>query len=65
VVVVDAFGQDQERIALSGVVQGGDFEVVRVCRPDEWELARDEGREPDGVPWPAEDVRLVQQAVDA
>ena len=55
--VVDAEGERLPRCALSGVVEGADFPVVWVCREEEWERARAEGREPDGVPWPAEDVR--------
>lgn len=35
---------------------GRDFAVVWICRPEEWEAAQAEGREPEGVPWPAEDV---------
>lgn len=45
-----------ERRALTGVVMGVDFEVVWVVRPEEWEAAQAQGREPEGVPWPAEDV---------
>ena len=45
-----------ERRALTGVVMGEDFPVVWVCREDEWEAAEREGREPIGVPWPADAV---------
>lgn len=55
----DAFGQLLKRRAVSGPVQGHDFEVVWVCREEEWEAAQAEGREPDAVPWPAEDVRVA------
>jgi hypothetical protein len=54
--VIDATGAQLQRIALSGPKRGEDFPVVWVCREEEWEAARLEGREPDGVPWPREDV---------
>lgn len=54
--VKTALGEILPRLALSGVVQGGNFPVVWVCREDEWQLATSEGREPVRVPWPAEDV---------
>jgi hypothetical protein len=58
VIVQTAAGSELEKIALGGVTMGHDFPVVWACRADEWESARAEGREPNGVPWPAEDVRL-------
>lgn len=57
IVVRDAFGEDLERIALGGPKRGEDFPVVWVCRPEEWDSAQAEGREPQGVPWPREDVQ--------
>jgi hypothetical protein len=60
VIVRDAFGVELERIALSGPKRGEDFPIVPVCRPEEWKAAYDEGREPEGVPWPREDVRVVE-----
>ena len=48
-----------ERRALSEVVMGDDFEIVWVCREEEWDAAQAEGREPDGVPWPAGDVEAT------
>lgn len=60
VVVADAAdGTRRELRALSGVVAGGDFAVVWACSQREWDLAQDEGRDPVGIPWPAEDVALV------
>lgn len=56
VAVRDAFGDELPRRAVTGVVDGDDFPVVWVCREEEWEAARAEGREPDAVPWPAEAV---------
>lgn len=57
VLVKSAFGEDLERIATTGVVEGASFAVVWVSRPDEWADAQAEGREPEATPWPAEDVR--------
>jgi hypothetical protein len=53
----NAFGEENERHALSEVIEGDDFAVVWVCSEGEWEQARFEGREPEGIPFPAEDVR--------
>lgn len=46
------------RRAASGVVAGLDFPVVWICKDEEWEAAQADSREPDAVPWPAEDVSL-------
>jgi hypothetical protein len=54
--VKTALGEVLPRVALTGIVQGGSFAVVWVCREEEWQLAKREGREPMRVPWPAEDV---------
>jgi hypothetical protein len=54
-----AFGEDLERRAFSGVMQGKDIPVVWVTKEEEWQAAQAEGRVPDGVPWPARDVRLA------
>jgi hypothetical protein len=35
---------------------GEDFAVVWVCREEEWTAAQREGREPVGIPWPADAV---------
>jgi hypothetical protein len=61
----DAFGQENPRRAISGVSAGHDFPVVWICREDEWEAAQQEGREPDGVPWPAEDVHVREDVGSA
>lgn len=58
----DAFGQWNERRAISEVLPGEDFPLVWVCREDEWEAAHREQREPGGVPFPLEDVRVVERA---
>lgn len=57
----DAFGRENERRAITGVVVGQDFPVVWLCTDEEWETAGKEGREPEGIPFPAEDVRLAEQ----
>ena len=53
----DAQGVYLTKRALSAVVDGRDFPVVWACREEEWDAARAENREPEGVPWPAQDVR--------
>lgn len=55
--VTDRRGQTHLRRAITPVVQGMDIEVVWVCRSDEWDAARADGRDPEGMPWPAEDVK--------
>jgi hypothetical protein len=60
--VVDAEGERLRRRALGGVIDGVDFPVVWVCREEEWLAAQREGRDPDGVPWPAEDVHPMVSA---
>ncbi len=55
----DVGGRMLRKRALTGVVAGSNFDVVWVCREEEWDAARREGREPDAVPWPADDVALA------
>lgn len=62
VVVVDVEGVRRRKRALSPVMQGGSFPVVWACREEEWQAARAEGRDPIGLPWPAEDVSLPDAA---
>lgn len=59
VTVRSAAGKDLLKIALTGVMMGADFPVVWACRQEEWDTAQAEGRPPEGVPWPAEDVQLA------
>jgi hypothetical protein len=59
VIAASADGQDRELRALGGVVAGGDFAVVWACSEREWAAAQAEGRKPVGIPWPAEDVQVV------
>lgn len=62
VVAQAADGRARELRALGGMVAGGDFAVVWACRAAEWEAAEAEGREPEGIPWPAEDVEVSEAA---
>jgi hypothetical protein len=57
VVVRTAFNEWRQRRALTGVQPGDRFAVVWACRPEEWDAAQVEGRDPEAVPWPADDVR--------
>ncbi len=59
VIVTDYAGTEHGRVAISEQKLGWDFEVVWICREKEWIAAEQEGRDPRGMPWPAEDVRLV------
>lgn len=56
----DALGRDLKRRAVTPITKGHEFPVVWVCGEEEWDLAKAEGREPDAVPWPAEDVSPVE-----
>lgn len=58
VIVRDARGDLLERVAASTVKEGANFLVVWVSRPEEWAAALQERRDPEQVPWPAEDVWL-------
>jgi hypothetical protein len=60
VLIRDATNKTLTRRALSAIVPGRDFPVVWACREEDWEAAQAKGAEPDGVPWPAEDVRLAE-----
>lgn len=53
---VDVSGNQLRRRAIGGVTPGHDFPVVWITSEEEWEAARAEGRDPEAVPWPAEDV---------
>jgi hypothetical protein len=54
-----ADGQARELRALTAVVEGADFPVVWVCGQREWASALAEERDPEGIPWPAEDVQVL------
>jgi hypothetical protein len=53
-------GQLLERTAMTGVIDGDDFPVVWVCRDEEWDVSQREGREPEGLPWPVDSVRVLE-----
>ena len=61
IAVQGADGEERELRALGGVVAGGDFAVVWGCSLAEWDAAEREAREPQGIPWPAEDVQVVDR----
>jgi hypothetical protein len=65
VVVRTADGESLLRRATSGVEWGSTFEVVWVCKQEEWEAASAEGRYPDAMPWPADAVTLHRETVNA
>lgn len=62
-VVRDAGGRKFRKRALGPAVYGHDFMVVWMCSEDEWASAMTEGREPDGRPWPVEDIDSVETPV--
>lgn len=55
----DALGALLERRAVTSVELANNHEVVWVCKEEEWLAAEANSREPEAVPWPAEDVHLV------
>jgi hypothetical protein len=57
-----ANGEQLERRAITEPMNGDDFRVVWVCPEEEWLAAETEGRPPEGIPWPADDVRAVEYA---
>jgi hypothetical protein len=62
VMVRTALGDWRQRRAVTGVELGDRFAVVWACRLEEWDAAQAEGRDPETVPWPAEDVRLAEES---
>lgn len=54
--ILNALGQRHERVALTGVIAGQDFPVVWIAKAEEVAAAAQEGREPEGMPFPADDV---------
>jgi hypothetical protein len=61
-IVRDAGGRQFQKRALGPAVPGHDFMVIWMCSEAEWTAAKVEGRDPEGAPWPVEDV---EGAVDA
>src|ERR1700704_206112 len=62
IIVRDALGQDLPRRATSAADPGDEFTVVWACREEEWEAALAEHREPESVPWPIEEVHVLDHA---
>ena len=56
VITRNARGELNSQVATTSVTPGMDFMVVWVSRTEEFHAAIHEKREPDAVPWPAEDV---------
>jgi hypothetical protein len=52
----DALGDLLERRAITGVETENGNQVVWLCKEQEWLAAESEDRQPEGFPWPAEDV---------
>jgi hypothetical protein len=65
VLATSASGEQLERRAITGPVDGDDFRVVWVCREEEWVAALNEGRDPEGIPWPVEDVQVAAEVTVA
>jgi hypothetical protein len=63
VTVRSADGKHLPRRAVTGVEKGADFPIVWVSREEEWAAAETEGRDPDAVPWPAEDVEADENEI--
>ncbi|MBA4159333.1 MAG: hypothetical protein H0X65_17940 [Gemmatimonadetes bacterium] len=62
VIARSATNQWLHRRAVTGVIKGMDFPVVRVCEEEEWSKARTQGREPESFAWPAEEVKVDAEA---
>jgi hypothetical protein len=56
-----ATGEHVHLRAISAAVQGRDFAVVWVCSDQEYERALSAGDDPDGIPWPLDAVRVLEQ----
>ena len=60
--VTTAAGSHVRMIALGPRSQGRDFPVVWVCTEGEMNDAQREGREPQGLPWPADALRVLEHS---
>jgi hypothetical protein len=60
VLVRTADGKELQRRAVTGVEDGLDFPVVWVATEDEWSASNGNGHRPEALPWPSEDVELVE-----
>lgn len=61
-IVTTASGSEVSMRALGPAGPGRDFPVVWVCTETEFDLAGSEGREPDGLPWPLNALRVAEPA---
>jgi len=55
-----ADGSVVRRRALGDVDRGDTFPVVWATKPEDWDAAVNEGREPSGIPWPEYDVSVAE-----
>lgn len=60
--VKTAFGTYVEKRAVTGVIAGDSFSVVRVCSETQWQAGLVGDELPSGTPWPAEDVLTAAPA---
>lgn len=60
--VIDSAGTSRPKRAFGPVTREGNFPVVWACREEEWQAALAEGRAAVGIPWPAEDVSVAENA---
>lgn len=63
-VVRDAGGRQFRKRALGPATPGHDFTVVWACSEAEWTSANTEDREPEGRPWPVEDIESLEARCD-
>lgn len=60
--VTTALGEHVPMRALSGPEKGHTFDVVWVTTEADYEAAKDAGDQPEGIPWPADSVRVFDPA---
>lgn len=56
VTVADADGKRLRRVAVTGPMDGDDFRVVWVCKPEYWPSERDSITRLNSIAWPVEYV---------
>ena len=60
--VTTASGEAVVMCALGRPTKGRDFPVVWVCSPEAYNEVRDNGTDPDGIPWPLDAVSVPEPA---
>jgi hypothetical protein len=60
--VTTASGREIEMRAMGEPMRGRDFPVLWVCTEAEWSRATADDDEPNGTPWPVEDVKELAPA---